>query len=68
MPRRDGALCGGAHHWARELERVRLRPPGVLQFRRTQHEARVMKLIERNGLINDRDDDRDYFAVVDAAE
>ena len=47
---------------------VRLRPPGTLQFRRTQHEARVMKLIERNGLINDRDDDRDDFAVVDAAE
>jgi len=47
---------------------VRLRPPGVLQFRRTQHEARVMKLIERNGLINERDDARDDFAVVDAAE
>ena len=43
---------------------VRLRPPGVLQFRRTQHEAQVMKLIERNGLMNDRDD----FEVVDAAE
>ena len=43
---------------------VKLRPPGVLQFRRTQHEARVMTLIERNGLMNDRDD----FAVVDAAE
>ena len=47
---------------------VRLRPPGVLQFRRTLHEARVMNLIERNGLLNDRDDDRDDFAVVDAAE
>lgn len=43
---------------------VRLRPPGVVQFRRTQHEARVMTLIERNGLTNDRDD----FAVIDAAE
>ena len=43
---------------------VKLRPPGVVQFRRTQHEARVMKLIERNGLMNDRDD----FEVVDAAE
>jgi len=41
-----------------------LRPPGVLQFRRTQHEARVMMLIQRNGLMNDRDD----FEVVDAAE
>jgi hypothetical protein len=35
-----------------------------VQFRRTQHEARVMTLIERNGLTNDRDD----FAVIDAAE
>ncbi len=43
---------------------VKLRPPGVVQFRRTQHEARVMTLIERNGLTNDRDD----FEVVDAAE
>lgn len=43
---------------------VKLRPPGVVQFRRTQHEARVMTLIERNGLMNDRDD----FAVIDAAE
>ncbi len=43
---------------------VKLRPPGVLQFRRTQHEARVMTLIQRNGLMNDRDD----FEVVDAAE
>ena len=43
---------------------VKLRPPGVVQFRRTQHEARVMKLIERNGLMNDRDDSE----VVDAAE
>ncbi len=43
---------------------VKLRPPGVVQFRRTQHEARVMTLIERNGLMNDRDD----FEVVDAAE
>ena len=43
---------------------VKLRPPGVVQFRRTQHEARVMSLIERNGMTNDRDD----FEVVDAAE
>jgi hypothetical protein len=43
---------------------VKLRPPGIVQFRRTQHEARVMTLIERNGLMNDRDD----FEVVDAAE
>jgi len=43
---------------------VKLRPPGVVQFRRTQHEARVMTLIERNGLTNDRDD----FALIDAAE
>lgn len=43
---------------------VKLRPPSVVQFRRTQHEARVMTLIERNGLINDRDD----FEVIDAAE
>jgi hypothetical protein len=43
---------------------VKLRPPGVLQFRRTQHEARVLTLIQRNGLMNDRDD----FEVVDAAE
>lgn len=43
---------------------VKLRPPGVVQFRRTQNEARVMTLIERNGLTNDRDD----FAVIDAAE
>ena len=43
---------------------VKLRPPGILQFRRTQHEARVMTLIQRNGLMNDRDD----FEVVDAAE
>ena len=43
---------------------VKLRPPGVLQFRRTQHEARVLTLIKRNGLMNDRDD----FEVVDAAE
>ncbi len=43
---------------------VKLRPPGIVQFRRTQHEARVMTLIERNGLMNDRDD----LEVVDAAE
>jgi len=43
---------------------VKIRPPGVVQFRRTQHEERIMKLIERNGLLNDRDD----FVVVDAAE
>jgi hypothetical protein len=43
---------------------VKIRPPGVVQFRRTQHEARVRTLIERNGLMNDRDD----FEVVDAAE
>lgn len=43
---------------------VKLRAPGVLQFRRTQHEARVMTLIQRNGLMYDRTD----FAVVDAAE
>lgn len=43
---------------------VKLRPPGVVQFRRTQFEGRVMTLIERNGLVNDRDD----FEVVDAAE
>ena len=28
---------------------VKLRPPGVVQFRRTQHGARVMTLIERTG-------------------
>ena len=43
---------------------IKLRPPGVVRFRRTRHEARLMKLIERNGLMNDRDD----FAVVDEAE
>ncbi len=43
---------------------VKLRPPGVLQFRRTQHEARVLTLIERNGLLNDRD----AFELIDAAE
>ena len=43
---------------------VKLRPPGVVQFRRTQQEARVLTLIERNGMTNDRDD----FEVVDAAE
>lgn len=43
---------------------VKMRPPGVIQFRRTQHEARVLTLIERNGLRIDRDD----FLVLDAAE
>lgn len=43
---------------------VKLQPPDILQFRRTLHEARVMTLIQRNGLMNDRDD----FEVVDAAE
>ena len=43
---------------------VKIRPPGVVQFRRTQHEERVMTLIERNGLMNDRD----AFDVIDAAE
>ncbi len=43
---------------------VKLRPPSVVQFRRTQHEARVMALIERNGLVNDRDD----LELVGAAE
>ncbi|MGR3593064.1 MAG: hypothetical protein ACU0B9_07115 [Limimaricola soesokkakensis] len=43
---------------------VKLRPPSVVQFRRTQHEARVMTLIERHGLLHDRDD----FELVDAAE
>lgn len=43
---------------------VKIRPPGVVQFRRTQHEARVLALIERNGLMRDRDD----FLVLDAAE
>lgn len=43
---------------------VKLRPPGVVEFRRNQHEARVMTLIQRNGLMNDRGD----LEVVDAAE
>lgn len=43
---------------------VKIRPPSVVQFRRTQHEERVMTLIERNGLMNDRD----AFDVIDAAE
>jgi len=43
---------------------VKIRPPGIVQFRRTQHEERVMKLIERNGLLNDRSD----YLVIDAAE
>lgn len=43
---------------------VKLRAPGALQFRRTQHEARILTLIHRNGLMHDRTD----FAVVDAAE
>ena len=42
---------------------VRLQPPGRVQFRRTRHEERVMTLIERNGLLNDRDD----LLVTDAA-
>lgn len=44
---------------------VKIRPPGVLQFRRTRHEARVMELIERNGMTLDRDD---YDVVIEAAE
>jgi len=43
---------------------VKIRPPGIVQFRRTQHEERVMKLIERNGLLNDRSD----YLVIDGAE
>lgn len=43
---------------------VKIRPPSVLQFRRTQHEARVIELIERNGMMQDRDD----FDVIEAAE
>ena len=43
---------------------VKIRPPSVLQFRRTQHETRVMELIERNGMTLDHDD----YDVIDAAE
>lgn len=43
---------------------VKIRPPGLVQFRRTQHEARVLDLIERNGLRIERDD----LLVLDAAE
>jgi len=43
---------------------VKIRPPSVVQFRRTQHEARVMELIERNGMTLERDD----YDVIEAAE
>lgn len=34
---------------------VRIGPPGTLQFRRTRHEARILRLLDRNGLVHDRD-------------
>ena len=43
---------------------LRLKPPGTAAFRRTRFEARIMTLLERNGLVLDRDDTR----VLDAAE
>lgn len=43
---------------------VKLRPPSVLQFRRTQHEARILTLIERHGLRNEREN----LSLIEAAE
>lgn len=43
---------------------VKLRPPDNVQFRRSQHEKRVETLIERNGLLEERDD----TPLIDAAE
>jgi hypothetical protein len=43
---------------------VILRPPRVLQYRSAENEQRVLDLIERNGLTNERDDDQ----LVAAAE
>jgi hypothetical protein len=43
---------------------VTLRPPSVLHFRSAEHEQRILDLIARNGLTDDRDD----FQVVAAAE
>jgi hypothetical protein len=43
---------------------VRLRPPRVLQFQRSQHEARIETLIARNKLLVEHED----IVIVDAAE
>jgi hypothetical protein len=48
----------------RDSVSVTLRPPATLRFRRTVHEDRIITLLQRNGLVHDRDDLR----VIAAAE
>lgn len=43
---------------------VRLRPPAVLEFRRSRYEGHIMDLIQRNGLFNERS----AVETADAAE
>lgn len=43
---------------------VRLKPPGTLAFRRTRFEGHILTLLERNGLVWDRD----AIRLIDAAE
>ncbi|NOX41048.1 MAG: hypothetical protein GXP05_11180 [Alphaproteobacteria bacterium] len=48
----------------RDSVSVTLRPPAILRFRRSSHEDRIITLLQRNGLVHDRDDLR----VIAAAE
>jgi len=48
----------------RDSVSVTLRPPATLRFRRSRHEDRIITLLQRNGLVHDRDDLR----VIAAAE
>jgi len=48
----------------RDSVSVTLRPPATLRFRRTVHEDCIITLLQRNGLVHDRDDLR----VIVAAE
>jgi hypothetical protein len=48
----------------RDRVSVTLKPPAILRFRRTRHEDRIITLLQRNGLVHDRDDLR----IVAAAE
>jgi len=43
---------------------VALKPPAILKFSRTRHEHQIITLLQRNGLVHDRDDLR----VIAAAE
>lgn len=42
---------------------VKLKPPGTAMFKRHRFEARIMELLRRNGLVNDREPDQTAAAA-----